>query len=301
LVFISHAFLSNKYIYIYGGEKMTQTDNPLRKYFRQPAVHLRLPSGGKFYPAGAVDLPANGELPIYPMTAVDEITSRTPDALFNGSAVTNIFSSCVPNIRDPWSVNAVDLNALLAAVRLASYGHEMSISSACPKCGHIHDVTVDLRDVLDNIHMPDYDSPLIIGDLNLFFAPMTYQQINDVSRVQYEDSKLMQVLNDSELDEEARMKQIGEAFRRVTALTVRSIAASVSAIKTQDSMVTESAQIEELLLNAPKSLFESIKNHVIQLRGATDLKPIAMKCEQCTHEYLQDFTLDMSNFFETAS
>jgi RNase P subunit RPR2 len=301
LVFVSHAFLSNKYSYIYGGENMTQTDNPLRKYFRQPAVHLRLPSGGKFYPAGAVDLPVNGELPIYPMTAVDEITSRTPDALFNGSAVTNILSSCVPSIQDPWSVNAVDLNALLAAVRLASYGHEMSVSSACPKCGHIHDVTVDLRDVLDNIRMPNYDSPLIVGDLNLFFAPMTYRQINDVSRVQYEDSKLMQVLSNEELDEETRMKQIGEAFRRVTALTVRSIAASVSAIKTQDSMVTDSAQIEELLLNAPKSLFESIKNHVIQLRSATDLKPISMTCEQCAHEYLQDFTLDMSNFFETAS
>jgi hypothetical protein len=81
---------------------MTQFSNPLRKYFRQPAIHLRLPSGGKFYPDGVVDLPPNGEIPIYPMTAVDEIITRTPDALFNGSAVPDILKSCVPNIKDPW-------------------------------------------------------------------------------------------------------------------------------------------------------------------------------------------------------
>ena len=110
---------------------MTESTNPLRKYFRQPSIHLRLPSGGKFYPPGTLDLPPNGEIPILPMTAVDEITTRTPDALFNGSAVVDIMHSCVPNIGDPWSIPAVDFNALLAAVRLASYGHEMEVSTTC--------------------------------------------------------------------------------------------------------------------------------------------------------------------------
>lgn len=281
--------------------KMTQSDNPLKKYFRQPAIYLKLPSGGKFYPTGSLDLPPNGEIPIFPMTAVDEITSRTPDALFNGSAVTNIIGSCAPNINDPWSINAIDLNSVLAAVRLASYGHEMSMTSVCPQCGNPHDITIDLRTVLDGIQMPDYDQPLILGDLNCYFQPMTYYQINEISRVQYEDSKLMQVVSDSNVSDDDRMKQLGEAFRRITALTVRSIAASISAIKTAESMVTDGAQIEEFLINAPKQLFEAIKEHAVKLREATDLKSISMTCEKCNHEYPQDFTLDMSNFFEVAS
>lgn len=281
--------------------KMTQSDNPLKKYFRQPAIYLRLPSGGKFYPSGCVDLPPNGEIPIFPMTAVDEITSRTPDALFNGSAVTTIIGSCAPNIKDPWAVNAIDLNSLLTAIRLASYGHEMNMTSVCPQCGNPHEITIDLRTVLDGIQMPDYDQPLVLGDLHIYFQPMSYSQINDVSRVQYEDSKLMQVVNDTNMSEDARMTQLGEAFRRITALTVRSIAASISAIKTAETMVTDSAQIEEFLLNAPKQLFETIKEHAVELRSATDLKAIAMTCEKCNHEYQQDFTLDMSNFFEVAS
>jgi hypothetical protein len=149
--------------------------------------------------------------------------------------------------------------------------------------------------------MPDYNQGLTIGDLNFHFTPLSYRQLNDISRVQYEDSKLMQTLQNSELSEEERLGKLGEAFRRVTALTVRSIAASIAAVKTQDSMVTDQEQIEELLMNAPKSLFESVKDAVIKLREQTELKPVSMTCEACTNQYQQEFTLDMSNFFGTAS
>ena len=66
------------------------SDNPLKQYFRRPAVYLKLPSGGLGYPEGTIDMPDTGELPVYPMTAIDEITSRTPDALFNGTAVVEV-------------------------------------------------------------------------------------------------------------------------------------------------------------------------------------------------------------------
>jgi len=28
--------------------------NPLKQYFRRPAIYLKLPSGGNFYPDGAI-------------------------------------------------------------------------------------------------------------------------------------------------------------------------------------------------------------------------------------------------------
>ena len=280
---------------------MTQIDNPLRKYFRQAVIHLRLPSGGKFYPPGAIDLPPNGEIPILPMTAVDEITSRTPDALFNGSAVVNVLASCVPNILDPWVIPATDFNALLAAVRIASYGHEMEISSVCPKCGQTHQYSIDLRSALDQVRMPDYDTPAVIGDLNCFFVPMTYKQLNEVSQVQFEDQKLMQIINSSETTEEEKMTKLGEAFKRITYLTVRSIAQSIGAIKTANLMVTDTEQIEEFLINTPKDVFNRLKEHAIKLREATELAPVNIICDGCQNEYKQEFTLDMSNFFETAS
>jgi len=280
---------------------MTQTDNPLRKYFRQPVIHLRLPSGGKFYPPGSIDLPPNGEVPVLPMTAVDEITSRTPDALFNGSAVVNVISSCVPNIKDCWTIPAVDFNALLAAVRIASYGHEMEIGSTCPACGQIHEYTIDVRQALDQLRMPDYDTPAQLGDLSVYFTPMTYRQLNEVSQVQFGDQKLMQVINSSETTEEEKMVKLGEAFKRITYLTIRSIAQSIGAVKSANLMVTDYEQIEEFLINAPKDVFNKIRDHAVKLREATDLNPVDITCDNCQNQYKQEFTLDMSNFFETAS
>jgi hypothetical protein len=88
-------------------------NNPLQQYFRQPAIHIKLPSNGEFYPNGSLDMPPTGEIPVYPMTAIDEITYRTPDALFNGQAVVSVIQSCIPNIKDAWASPATDVNAIL--------------------------------------------------------------------------------------------------------------------------------------------------------------------------------------------
>lgn len=280
---------------------MTQTNNPLRKHFRQPAIHLRLPSGGNFYPNGTLVLPPNGEVPVMPMTAIDEITSRTPDALFNGSAVMEIIGSCVPNIRDPWSIPAIDVTALLIAVRLASYGHELEIASKCPHCGHDHSFNIDLRIALDGLKAADYTKTVNVGDLEFSFTPLSYRQINESSRVQFEDQKMIQLLSNADVPEEEKMRQLGQAFRRITQMTIRGIAQSISTIKTSDALVTETAHIEEFLNNCPKHIFDIVRDHVIKLRESTDLKPLHVACENCSKEYDQSFSLDMSNFFVTAS
>ena len=195
----------------------------------------------------------------------------------------------------------MDFNALLAAVRIASYGHEMEIGSTCPACGQIHEYTIDVRQALDQLRMPDYDTPAQLGDLSVYFTPMTYRQLNEVSQVQFGDQKLMQVINSSETTEEEKMVKLGEAFKRITYLTIRSIAQSIGAIKSANLMVTDYEQIEEFLINAPKDVFNKIRDHAVKLREATDLNPVDITCDNCQNQYKQEFTLDMSNFFETAS
>ena len=280
---------------------MPENNNPLRRYFRQPAIHIRLPSGGNFYPPGTIEMPPNGEIPILPMTAIDEITARTPDALFNGSAVAEVISSCVPNIKDPWIVPVMDLNSLLVSIRLASYGHDMEIGSVCPACGHDHALTIDLRQVLDRFKTPDYTKTVTHGDLIFYFAPLSYRQVNENSRLQYEDQKIIQMVNDVEMDEAQKMKTLGDAFRKITELTVKAISHSIGAIKTSDTLVTEKAHIEDFLHNCPKAMFDQIRDHAVSLREASDIQPVQVTCEECKHEYSQPFTLDMSNFFDNAS
>ena len=71
----------------------------LEKYYRQPQLHISLPSKGKWWPPGSIEFSANNELPVMPMTAKDEIAMKQPDALMNGQATVDVVQSCIPGIK----------------------------------------------------------------------------------------------------------------------------------------------------------------------------------------------------------
>jgi uncharacterized protein with PIN domain len=277
------------------------SNNPLKQFFRQPAIYVRLPSQGKFYPPGVLEMPATGELPVYPMTAIDEITYRTPDALFNGQATVNVLQSCVPDIKDVWSTPAMDVDTLLISVRIATYGHNMDFGTRCPKCGHECEHTVDLRSVMDRISTPDYNKSLTSGDMEIFFRPMTYKNINDNNSLQYENQKLLQMLPDSEIPDSDKLTALSSALKRITDITVQALAQSISVIKTPQALVAESEYIEELLKNCDRALFNRVRDHIIKLKQQSEMQPVNLVCPECQHQYEQVITLDMSSFFEVAS
>ena len=275
--------------------------NPLSQYFRQPSIYIKLPSGGQNYPAGTLNMPANGELPVYPMTAIDEITYRTPDALFNGQATVNVIQSCVPNIRDAWAVPSIDLDTILIAIRIASYGHDMEFATTCPACQDTSERTIDLRTMLDALRAPDYSAHIAHGDLEIYFRPLNYKNLNDNSALQYEQQKLLQVIPDSTISEADKMSALNQAFRQLTEITVRSLAISIVTIKTPQALVREPAFIEEFLKNCDRDLFNQIRDHVLRLREQSELQPLKLECTACNHRYEQMLTLDMASFFAPAS
>jgi len=277
------------------------TQNPLSRYFRQPAIHIRLPSQGRFYPPGALTETANNEYPVLPMTTMDEITYRTPDALFNGSAVVSVIESCMPNIRDAWRVPSVDIDTILVAIRIATYGHTMDITTRCPNCSTESDYSVDLRRVMERIRAPDYDAPLEIDDLKIFFKTMDYTQINENSMRQFEDQKTMQVLQDADLDDKQKLTQLGEVLKKITEFTSLAMAQNIDRIQTPDHVVTNTDHILELLVNSDRNLFSKIRARIIEIKQSSELRPLDMKCNNCGHEYQQTYTLDMTSFFADAS
>jgi hypothetical protein len=169
---------------------MTIQNNPLKQYFRRPSIYLKLPSGGKMYAPGVVNIPESGELAVYPMTAIDEITAKTPDALFNGTAMSDIIKSCIPDIKDPWSINSVDLDAILIAIRSAADGNDMTITSGCPSCKEIAEYAVNLVAILSQLKAADYDKELTINDLYIKFRPLTYKEMNEAGTSQMEAQRI---------------------------------------------------------------------------------------------------------------
>lgn len=280
---------------------MTQNSNPLKQYFRQPAVYLHLPSEGKFWAPGSINMPPNHELPVLPMTAIDEITYRTPDALFNGTAVVNVIQSCIPDIKDAWSAPGTDLNSILVAIRIASFGHEMEISSECPECKNSDEYSIDLRVVLEGLQMPDYTTPIVEGDLEISLRPMSYRDQNDVNLKQFEQQRILQTLPGSDIAEDKKLEMLNQALQNITGLTISALKWNIASIRTPQVLVTDPDHIEEFLKNTDGKLFVKIRDLIIEKRNASEFKPVGIKCAACGHEYKQTVTLDQTSFFEQAS
>ncbi len=271
-------------------------NNPLKQYFRRPAIYVKLPSGGLNYPPGVIDLPESGELPIYPMTAIDEITAKTPDALFNGAAIVEIIKSCVPNIKDPWSINSTDLDAILIAVRSAANGNDLEIETMCPACQEDAKYGVNLVGLLSTIKVGDYGKELAIHDLLIKFRPLNYREMNQASLSQFDIQRMFNVINSME-DIEEKTKKSRQALKEITETTIKIIASTIQYIKTPASFVDNHEYIVDFLRNCDKNTYEKIKEHNAMLKKDSEVKPLKVKCVHCSHEYEQPFTLNVSDFF----
>ena len=134
----------------------TPSVNPLAKHLRQPKIYIKLPSRGKYWPKGSLETPESGEYPVYAMTAKDEILFKTPDALLNGQATVDVIQSCIPNIKDAWQTPSIDLDAILVAIRMASFGEKIDMSAQVPGTDITKDYQLDLQTIFDNLIQTEY-------------------------------------------------------------------------------------------------------------------------------------------------
>jgi len=273
--------------------------NPLKQYFRRPALYIRLPSGGVGYAPDAIDLPDSGEIPIYPMTTIDEITSRTPDALFNGVAVAEIIKSCVPNIKDPWSIPVTDIDALLVAIRSATIGDKMEIETVCTndECKQETKYDVALPILLSNYVSGDYQNTTTIGELIIKFRPLNFKEVNESNIKQFEMQKMMMSIENIENVDE-RNAQTSDLIIKLNTITKELITASIEFIKTPEATVFDKNFILDFLNNCDVKTFNAIKEKNIELRESSETKPLKIKCNHCGNEYDQVFNINVSTFFD---
>jgi hypothetical protein len=272
-------------------------NNPLRQYFRRPALYVTLPSKGTFYPEGSIEMPDNGELPVFPMTAIDEITSKTPDALFNGVAISEIIKSCVPAIKDPWAMPSMDIDAVLIAIRAATNGNDLEISSTCPACEEEATYGVNLIGLLSGMSSGDYASTLNLGDLKIKFRPLNYKNINTGNLSQFEMQREIAVLENMTNDEERKEKS-SNTMIRISKINVEMMSNSIEYIVIPTGeQVNNKEYIVEFLENCDKNTHDNIRKQIGSLRESSTTKPQKIKCIHCANEYEQPLALNVTDFF----
>ena len=279
-------------------------NNPLSKYFRQPKIYLKLPSKGKYYPQGAIQMTESGELPVYAMTAKDELLFKTPDALLNGEATVDVIKSCIPNIKNPWTMPSIDTDAVLIAIRLATYGEKLEITTKVPGTTIDKEFEVDLRTLLDKLINFEYQPYVEISDdLAIELRPTTYKEFTENSLKTFEEQRIFRLVNDDSIPEDKKLQAFANSFKKLTDITIGLVVNSIASINTSEGQVNNKAHITEFFNNADKDTFDKILKHLEVMKEQTSIKPLKVKATAeemeagAQPEYEIPITFDQSNFF----
>lgn len=278
--------------------------NPLAKYFRQPSIYMKLPSEGRFWGENSLELPVNGEIPVYPMTARDEITLRTPDSLMNGQGVVDVILSCCPNIKDPWKMPSVDVDAVLIGIRIASYGFEMDIDTKCPHCGEENNHSLDLRSILSTIVCPDYIKKIEVNDLKIKVRPQPFSTINRQNGVSFEEQRMLEALETADLTVEERGQRVADSMNRLLQISIDTVTNCTELIELSDgSVVNKPEYISEFYNNVDAGVVRAVQKRLGEINAEAEIKARKVACTspECSKEYEIPLEFDYSNFFVKGS
>ena len=274
------------------------SQNPLQQYFRQPKIWVGLPSNGAYSDPDTFQGDVSN-MPVFGMTGMDEIILKTPDALITGESTVKIIQSCCPNIKHAWHISTIDTNLLYAAIKIATYGNNISVNHTCPACSATHEYDVDLNFIVEFYNNCKYNNILKLGDLVIKTKPLTYKQATDIAIKAF---KLRQSLGQIEFleTEDEKSVAITKLFGELSLVQNEMYLQSVEQVEIGETIVTEQEFIIDWLKNCEKSQYDSIKEHIEKNRTAWDLPSFPVQCTDCNTESKIFIELDQSNFFEKA-
>jgi hypothetical protein len=281
----------------------TKKINPLLSHMRQPKIYVKLPSGGKYWKEGSINLSVNGEYPVYSMTAKDELVLKTPDALMNGQAIVDVVQSCMPNIKDAWACPNVDIDVMLIAIRIATYGHMMPLQVTHEALENgTGEFEIDLRTILDQLQADiQWDERVEVKDsLVLYIKPLDYKTANSNNLAEFESQRIMKIVQDENITDDQRLEYFKESFKRLTDITVGMINACIYKIDSDAGSTDDPEFIKEFMANTDREIFDAVKMQLDKMRETNGVKP--MKINLSTDPENPNFVelpivFDYSSFF----
>lgn len=284
---------------------MAENTNPLERYYRQPQISIQLPSRQKYYSETVVQKTTTGEHPVLPMTAMDELAFRTPDSMMNGQATVDVIRSCIPTIQDPWQLVNYDIDTVLVAIRIASYGETMDVTSGVPGTNVSATHTVNLPQMLDQLRNVQITDTCVLKDgLKITVTPLTYKQITESQLKTFEQQRIFTQVSQSEMSTEEKTKRFVDSFKILSELNMNLLINNInSVVLPSGESVTNREQIRRFIENADAKLVKEIETKLIDIRQQGSIKPFKVRATEeqikagAPATYEVPITFDNANFF----
>lgn len=276
---------------------MEQQESPLKKYRRQPKIYIDLPSKGKYSPPNTLYENTFTNLAVFSMTAGDEIGFKTPDALINGQATANSVKSCIPSILNPWALPTIDVDAILIAIRMASYGSKLPVKSRCPHCKVENSYDIELQKYLDYYNRLEFDSRCIVDNFVIHIKPLNYKEWTEFQKRSVAIQRAMSVQANKIVDEDQKNAFLDKCITDAQDINVEMILMSVDAIEVDGSIEKDKKEIGLFLQENDLTYFKAIKKHFEKNNETWKLPTETVKCESCDKTHTMKVSLDQSDFF----
>lgn len=276
--------------------------NPLSGYIRKPEIFIKLPSEGRWWAPGSIEIPENNELAIYPMTGNDEIMLKNADGLINGSTVVSVIQSCCPSIKNAWETPSVDIEYLFIAIRIASFGNQMDIEKTCEHCGETGSYTINLSEIIDKYKIGNFDQTEQIGDLVFVFKPTSYKITNLLAQEIFEQQRVILAANSQDLSLDQKQKIAQDSIKKLSKITVERMVEYIDLIQIPDGeQVINKQYIEEYIRNSNRKTFKLLQEAIDQRANFKSIPEITITCDKCKKLSTSKIEFDPANFFEADS
>ena len=273
--------------------------NPLKQYFRKPGIWIKLPSQGNFYKEKPAEFNEMGEIPIYPLTAKDELMLKNADALLNGSAITQMINSCVPSINDPMSMPAIDLDAILVGIKRCTYGDNLDVNCKCTACDTANEVSINLNQIISSIKTVEKLEPVeLYNGIKIFIKPVTVQNLLNLNWVQFEQIRNIQLAEQNNADEATKVNLMQRSYQILTEKNIEIVSSCIDTVLLPDGVaVTDNVNIKDWINDLSKNDFSKIELSIMMTSTMGVDKEFSVGCKNCNTEFKSSLDLNPTTFF----
>lgn len=256
--------------------------NPLNSFFRKSKFNIDLPSRGRWYPKTALaPTVANGNVAVFPMTAADEAKFKIGDATLSGNGIFDLIRSCIPDIRQPELAPMCDLDAILLAIRRASYGDNMKFTVKVPETTLLREMTLNLSTMAVEKfgNEADWDDTLEITDadtdkvLTVKVKPINLKTLfghsKTMMRVQQMSAKMAEA---DDVADDAKLESLTENIHNLSQVNITMVADSIESLETEDFNTRNPADVRNLLGQIDVAYFNEMQQHIDKQRKKIGLQ-----------------------------
>lgn len=281
--------------------------NPLAQFYRRPGTYVTLPSGSRFY-KNPPKLSDTNELAVYPMTAKDELILKNPDALYNGEAIKQVLASVCPDIKDVNEMPAADIDMVLVAMRMTSYGDDLKldVQHGCEASkGKGQEVVVGLGSIIASMRPvpPDVGTVTLSTGLQVHLRPYNLADQSLLLRTQFNSMRQLQALEANErISEEEKTRAATDSYNTLVDLSQNLLIGCVQKVVTPEGEeVSDRKFITDWMRNLDRASVDRLEQELRKFQEYGVIRETETKCDYCGEKYKTDMLFDPTSFFTDGS